>query len=85
MNGTEILGYVAAFFIAIASIPQLVKMIKTKSAHDVSAFMFVCLLIGGVLWFTYGLLIDSKPLLVANFVTTAFVVANLTFKLKYTK
>jgi MtN3 and saliva related transmembrane protein len=85
MDGIEILGFVAAFFTTISSIPQLIKMIITKSATDVSSFMFFCLLIGGILWFSYGLMLSSKPLLVANFITTCFVVANLTFKYKYNK
>lgn len=85
MSAVEILGFAAAFFTTIASVPQLIKIFKTKSATDVSSFMFICLLVGGVLWFSYGLLLDSKPLLIANFFATCFVVANLTLKYKYSK
>ena len=85
MSGIENLGYAAAFLTTVSTVPQLIKTFRTRSAKDVSSFMFICLLIGGILWFTYGLLLDSKPLIVANFITTCFVVANLVFKYKYSK
>jgi MtN3 and saliva related transmembrane protein len=83
MNNIEILGYVAAFFTTAAAIPQLIKIIKTKHAGDVSIIMFLMTFIGVFLWLLYGLLLNSQPLIVAN-VLSAIIIASIIFsKLKY--
>ena len=79
----EVLGYIAAIFTTFSSLPQLIKIIRTKSANDVSVFMFSFLLIGGGLWLIYGILIDSKPLILANIMASILVIFNLYYKYKY--
>lgn len=85
MDTIDILGYVAAFFSTSSSLPQLVKTVKTKSAGDVSSFMFISLLIGLILWVIYSFLLGLWPLFITNILSALFVSANLYFKYKYNK
>lgn len=78
-----ILGLIAAIFTTIALLPQLVKVKKTKSAKDISTWMF-SLFCGGVfLWFIYGLFEFDLPIIFANSVTFMQAVAILVLKFKY--
>lgn len=85
MDTIDILGYVAAFFSTSSSLPQLVKTVKTKSAGDVSSFMFISLLMGLILWVIYSFLLGLWPLFITNMLSAFFVSANLYFKYKYNK
>lgn len=66
MNWTEIIGYLAGIFTTIASIPQIVKVIKTKEVADISAKMFFVLLAGVALWTIYGIAKMDWPIIIFN-------------------
>lgn len=80
---TNFLGFTAAILTTLALVPQLVKIIKTKSVNDISLGMFSMFFIGVTLWLVYGLLIKSPPLIVANFVSMIMNMAILAYKFKY--
>lgn len=69
MNYVELLGYAAAFCTTVAFFPQAIKIYKTKHTKDISLGMFLLLTTGVVLWLTYGIIIDSSPIIAANTVT----------------
>lgn len=50
----EILGLIAGAFGTLASLPQAIKIIRTRSAEDLSLMMFVLAMTGCVLWGIYG-------------------------------
>ncbi len=50
----EILGLIAGAFGTLASLPQAIKIVRTRSAEDVSLLMFVLAMTGCVLWGIYG-------------------------------
>jgi len=79
----EALGYVAAFFTVTMTVPQLLKTIKTKSAGDVSIFMFVFMIIGTTLWAIYGYLIGSTSIVISNTMAASMVAINLFYKVRY--
>jgi MtN3 and saliva related transmembrane protein len=85
MSFVEILGFVASAFSTGSALPQLYKIIKSKSAKDVSISMFVILATGNILWFIYALLIGSMPLLIANVILFTISVTIIYFSLKYSK
>jgi MtN3 and saliva related transmembrane protein len=60
------IGISASIFTAVASIPQLVKIINEKKADDLSAVMLVVLLTGLALWIYYGILKKDWILIFAN-------------------
>lgn len=83
MHGTELLGLIAGLFTTIAFVPQVVKIWKSKHAHDVSLAMFAIFSAGVALWIVYGFVIDSLPVILANSVTFALALAVLILKLYF--
>ncbi|MCC6964036.1 MAG: SemiSWEET transporter [candidate division Zixibacteria bacterium] len=64
-------------------VPQLLKIWKSKSTHDISLAMYAVISTGVLLWLVYGLLVRDVPIIVANAVALFFTVGILAFKLKY--
>lgn len=62
----EILGLIAGALTAIASMPQLIKVIKTKNVEDISWLMLVILISGLSLWVWYGFEQDELPIILSN-------------------
>jgi len=85
MNSTFInsLGFIAAILTTGGLIPQLIKIIKTKSVADISFEMFVMFLVGVTCWFIYGILIKSPPVIAANFISMLVNSTILYYKFKY--
>jgi MtN3 and saliva related transmembrane protein len=67
VNPTTI-GLVAGTLTSIASVPQLVKTMRTRHARDISIWQPILLSIGVALWLLYGLLIHDLPLVLSNIV-----------------
>lgn len=81
----DTVGYIAATFTTISFLPQLVKIVKTKSTKDVSLVMYLIMLTGVALWLFYGISINSWPMIVANSTTIILVGSILFIKWKYSK
>ncbi len=77
-----IIGYLAAGCTTLAFFPQALKVYKTKHTKDISFWMFLLLNFGLVLWLTYGLLILSFPIILANAVTIVMSLYILSVKIK---
>jgi MtN3 and saliva related transmembrane protein len=78
-----LLGSVAAACTTGAFVPQLVRVARHRRVRDISLAAFLVLTVGSALWATYGALIGSLPVLVANVVTLALVLATLILKVRY--
>lgn len=83
MNSLLLLGLLAATLTTVAFVPQLIKVIKTRSTHDISLAMYIVICSGVLLWLIYGLLIQNMPIIVANSVTFAIASAVLMMKIRY--
>jgi MtN3 and saliva related transmembrane protein len=79
----QALGFVAAFCTTAAFVPQLVRVLRLRSARDVSLPTFVMFSIGVFLWLLYGLYIHSKPVIASNGITLVLSVSILVLKLRY--
>lgn len=80
----EIIGYAAAALTMFGFLPQLVKMVQTKSVDDVSLVMMVQMGFGVFLWMLYGLHLDNSPLIVANVVSLSTLTLGLLVYFRYT-
>ena len=80
---TDLIGFFAATLTTVAYLPQLVRIIKTRSAKDVSLVMYLVMLTGVVMWLVYGINLGSLPIIMANAVTTLFVLTIIVCKLRY--
>jgi MtN3 and saliva related transmembrane protein len=83
MSKLTFLGLAAAFCTTVAFVPQVVKTWTTRSTADISLSMFLVLVIGIVLWLTYGTLLGDVPLIVANGITLILAGIILVLKLRY--
>ena len=78
-----IIGFLAAFCSTISYIPQLLKVMHSKSTKDLSLTTFLLLFLGLSLWLTYGILKRDVPLMAANIITLFFILMILVHKIKY--
>jgi MtN3 and saliva related transmembrane protein len=82
-NSIDFIGYSAAVCTTLSFLPQLIRVLKLRSARDISLGMFLIFSVGTVLWMVYGLFLHSKPVVVANAVTLLLAVSILILKLHY--
>lgn len=80
-NILDLIGYVATILIAISSLPQVIKTIKTRSTKGISLLMFIILFVGNVLWMTYGIVLKNLPMIVGNAVSIVLYAIMITFKI----
>ena len=83
MAYVDILGFVAGTLTTIATIPPIIKALKTKHIKDVSFLTFLILDIGMFLWLIYGILIWSIPVIITNVISFILVFTMLMLKIKY--
>jgi MtN3 and saliva related transmembrane protein len=76
-------GYAAALCTTGAYIPQVVRVWRTRSTHDISLKMFLVLVTGLALWLTYGIWRGEVPIIIANGVTLLLACIILFFKVKH--
>ena len=79
----EMLGFVAAFCTTAAFVPQLMRVLRLRSARDISLPTFLLFSIGVFLWLLYGIDIGSTPVIASNAVTLALSGSILVLKLRY--
>jgi len=65
----EILGFTAAFLSTVCYVPQVLKILKTGHANDISLLMYIILTMAAILWIIYGLMTESMPVIAANIVS----------------
>jgi MtN3 and saliva related transmembrane protein len=83
MTGIDLLGFAAGTLTTCAFWPQLQKTWVSKSAGDVSMGMLAIFSSGVCLWFLYGLVLQSWPIILTNFITLILTGAILALKLRY--
>lgn len=80
MDMTNIIGTLAGMLTTIAFIPQVIKTWRTRSAQDISLFMFLLFSTGVLLWLIYGLILNAMPIIIANGITLALSLSILALK-----
>ena len=79
----DAIGYMAAAMTTVSFVPQLVRVVKLRSARDISLGMFLIFTLGTMFWLTYGLLVQSWPVSMANAVTLVLSASILVLKLRF--
>jgi MtN3 and saliva related transmembrane protein len=79
----DLLGYVAASLTTIAFVPQAVKTIRSRDTQAISLWMYVTFSAGIVLWFAYGVAIDSWPIILSNIVSFLLAATILALKVRH--
>lgn len=83
MTGAEYLGFIAGAFITTSLIPQIVRVFKLRSAHEISTLFTTLLLIGTLIWLGYGIALGLTPVIIWNAIGAVLDVVLLYAKLKY--
>ena len=83
MSTGEILGFVAGAVVTLSFIPQLVRVFKLKSAHEISLLFTILMLAGIFIWLAYGIYSRLAPVILWNIVGAVQTIALLYAKLKY--
>lgn len=83
MTLVELVGYSAAVLTTGSFVPQVWHTFQTRDVSGISLGMYSVFVAGSVLWLSYGLLLDAWPVVIANGVTLALVLAILVMKLRF--
>ncbi|MBI5125303.1 MAG: hypothetical protein HZA70_03630 [Planctomycetes bacterium] len=81
----DAIGVVAAICTTSGFLPQLVRGVKTRRLDDVSPGLLVLLIVGGTLWFSYGMHKWDKIIMAANAVAVSLASALLFLRSYYIK
>jgi MtN3 and saliva related transmembrane protein len=79
---THIIGYVAATLTTVCFIPQVIKVVRDRETKGISLLMYSIYIVGLFGWLTYGILLESPPIIIANIVTISLVIPILVMKIK---
>ena len=85
MSLTDLIGSAAAFLTTASFLPQAWQSFRTRDVSGVSLSMYSVFTAGVALWLSYGLLLGSWPMVIANTITLALAVMILCMKLLYNR
>jgi MtN3 and saliva related transmembrane protein len=83
MSSIDVIGFMAATLTTAAFFPQVLKVWQSKSTKDLALPTLLSFIAGVGMWFIYGLLVRSPPIIIANAITLGLNLVILRFKLKY--
>ena len=83
VSTVDAVGFAAATMTTVAFVPQVLRIVRTRSAHDISWWMFGIISLAAALWLGYGLLLGALPVVIANVVTLALAATILALKWRY--
>jgi MtN3 and saliva related transmembrane protein len=81
--GITLLGSVAGICTTGAFLPQAIRVWRLKRADEISLVTFLVLAVGTMIWLTYGVLVGSWPIILANAVTLVLALTIVALKLKW--
>jgi len=83
MAAAEFIGLVAGAIVALGYLPQVARVLKLKSAREISLPFTVLVLCGVVCWLIYGVLLGLAVVILWNCVNIVLLSTLLVAKLKY--
>ncbi len=83
MDPVLFLGLVAGMLTTGSTVPQVVKILETRSARDVSEWSFALVAAGTCLWLVYGLARADVAITLWNAVSLTLSIAVLALKRLY--
>ena len=82
-HSVELIGSLAAVITTLAWLPQILKILRERSARDISLAATAALASGVFLWVIYGVAIGSMPVIVANSATLVFILGIVALKVRF--
>ncbi|MCK4851660.1 MAG: SemiSWEET transporter [Candidatus Omnitrophica bacterium] len=78
-----LIGMIAGVCTTASFLPQIIKILRTHHARDISLGMYIALATGILLWLVYGILVRRLPIILANSVAVVFCGIIIAAKLVY--
>ena len=82
---TDVIGYLAGSMVVLLTMPQIIKVLKTKKAEDLSILTVIIFITASTLWIIYGVRIDSLPLIVMDAISAFLGICLLILKIYFDK
>src|SRR3954466_13558162 len=82
-NAVNAIGLIAGTCTTLSFLPQLVTVVRRRSAEDISYSWLTMFAFGVLMWLIYGLFLHSLPVIAANLVTLLLVLAIIVLKAHY--
>ena len=79
----DLLGIVAGTLTTLSFVPQLLRIVRTRSADDISWGMFSVFALGTTLWMIWGFTQNAVPVILANVVTLVLAAIIMILKWRY--
>ena len=79
------IGIMATVFAVSSTIPQILKIIKSKESEDISIWLALVLIIGLCLWVTYGIVKKDIVIIIANSISVLLNMIMLFLKVRYSR
>jgi MtN3 and saliva related transmembrane protein len=83
MDNVFLLGITAGAMTTGSILPQVLKIMQSKSARDVSTLFFVIMAAGMLLWLVYGLLRSDLIIVLWNAISLSLTLVILALKKVY--
>jgi len=80
---SEIFGFLGGFLTTFGYVPQFVRILKLKSAREISLPFTLLFLGGAASWLAYGVLLNLMPVILWNLAGIIFLCMLLYGKIKY--
>ena len=85
MTTEAIIGLIASILTAVCMLPQLVKIVRSKRAQEISWLMLATLLGGVALWTVYGFMKEDYFIVASNGFSLVLNITLMILSLKYKK
>lgn len=80
-----IVGVLASASVVLCWVPQITRILKTRSANDISNGLPLLLIVGSVLWVAYGAHLNDIIIMAVNSIVVVLNVLILWLRHKYRK
>lgn len=78
----DTIGYIAGALTTFATLPQLIKSLKTKNMDGISPYFVSSFTLGLSLWLVYGISKNDYPIIIFNIISLMFWIPLLYLSLK---
>jgi MtN3 and saliva related transmembrane protein len=83
LDWKELIGFVGGFLTTMGMVPQIWRLFKLKSAHEISMTFTLSLNIGIALWLVYGILHGLMSIIIWNGIALVLSCGMLYAKMKW--
>jgi MtN3 and saliva related transmembrane protein len=85
LDWKELLGFTAGALTTLGFVPQVWRLFRLRSAHEISLPFTIFFVIGIAFWLSYGISLGLPSVIIWNAATLALGCAMLYAKLRYGK